>query len=148
MKKWMKVEGMKKYFEEIKEGVMEAFEVAGKARKLGIDPSDDVEIIAAEDMAARVEGLVGPKGVADRIRELKKSMEREKIAFEIVREIVEGKFGKFDMEKAADLALRCSLAILTEGITAAPLEGIAEVKIKKNMDGSSYLAVYLSLIHI
>ncbi|MHA1627310.1 MAG: DNA polymerase II large subunit, partial [Candidatus Asgardarchaeia archaeon] len=138
----MKVEGMKKYFEEIKEGVMEAFEVAGKARKLGIDPSDDVEIIAAEDMAARVEGLVGPKGVADRIRELKKSMEREKIAFEIVREIVEGKFGKFDMEKAADLALRCSLAILTEGITAAPLEGIAEVKIKKNMDGSSYLAVY------
>jgi len=133
---------MREYFEEIREGVLKAFEVAKKARKLGIDPSDDVEIIAAEDMAARVEGLVGPKGVADRIRELKKSMERERIAFEIVREIVEGRFGKFDMEKAADLALRCSLAILTEGITAAPLEGIAEVKIKKNMDGSSYLAIY------
>ena len=33
------------------------------------------------------------------------------------------------------------LAIVTEGVTIAPLQGISEVKIKKNADGSDYLSV-------
>ncbi|MDE2588489.1 MAG: DNA polymerase II large subunit, partial [Patescibacteria group bacterium] len=40
-----------------------------------------------------------------------------------------------------DLAVRVGLAIVTEGVTIAPLQGISEVKIKKNADGTEYLSV-------
>src|SRR5256886_9042053 len=42
-------------------------------------------------------------------------------------------------EKAGERAVRVGLAILTEGILVAPLEGLAGVKIKRNRDGSSYV---------
>src|SRR2546428_2103587 len=42
-------------------------------------------------------------------------------------------------EKAVDRAVRVGLAILTEGILVAPLEGLAGVKIKRNRDGTSYV---------
>jgi len=38
--------------------------------------------------------------------------------------------------------MRIALAIVTEGITAAPLQGIDKVEIKGNTDGTKYLAVY------
>ena len=37
-----------------------------------------------------------------------------------------------------------SLAILTEGVVAAPLEGISDVKIKDNFDGTKYIGVYFA----
>ncbi|MFB5606391.1 MAG: DNA polymerase II large subunit, partial [Nitrosarchaeum sp.] len=43
-----------------------------------------------------------------------------------------------------DLAVRVGLAIVTEGVTIAPLQGISEVKIKKNKDGSEYLSVSIA----
>src|SRR2546425_9170923 len=42
-------------------------------------------------------------------------------------------------EKAVERAVRVGLAILTEGILVAPLEGLAGVKIKRNRDGTSYV---------
>ncbi|HDI12717.1 MAG TPA: DNA polymerase II large subunit, partial [Hadesarchaea archaeon] len=71
-------------------------------------------------------------------------MPREELALKLVEMIVDGKFGKFTEEKAAEQAIRTALAVLTEGIVIAPLEGITEVKIKKNMDGSPYLALYFA----
>ncbi|AEF96874.1 DNA-directed DNA polymerase II large subunit [Methanotorris igneus] len=137
-------EKMKKYFDDIVNEVKRIYKIAEECRKMGLDPVDEVEIPLANDMADRVEGLVGPKGVAERIRELVKEMGKEPAALEIAKEIVEGKFGKFDREKAAEQAVRTALAVLTEGIVAAPLEGIAQVKIKKNSDGSEYLALYFA----
>ncbi|ACV25128.1 DNA-directed DNA polymerase II large subunit [Methanocaldococcus fervens] len=135
-------ENMKKYFESIVDEVKKIYKIAEECRKKGFDPVDEVEIPLAADMADRVEGLVGPKGVAGRIRELVKELGKEPAALEIAKEIVEGKFGDFDKEKKAEQAVRTALAVLTEGIVAAPLEGIADVKIKKNPDGSEYLAIY------
>ncbi|ENN95649.1 DNA polymerase II large subunit [Methanocaldococcus villosus KIN24-T80] len=135
-------ERMKKYFDNIVKEVEKIYRIAEECRKLGLDPCDYVEIPLATDMAGRVEGLVGPKGVAERIRELVKEFGKEEAALKIAEEIIEGKFGKFDREKAAEQAVRTALAVLTEGIVAAPLEGIADVKIKKNHDGSEYLAIY------
>jgi DNA polymerase II large subunit len=133
------------YFSLLEEKVKEGLKIAREARKLGYDPSLEVEIPLAKDMAERVEGLVGPRGVAPRIRELCSKMSAEEAAITIAREIVEGKFGRFDSrEAAAEQALRTALAILTEGIVAAPLEGIVKVKIKKNADGSEYLAIYFA----
>ncbi|XRO77148.1 DNA-directed DNA polymerase II large subunit [Methanocaldococcus sp. 10A] len=135
-------ENMKKYFENIVSEVKKLYKIAEECRKKGFDPVDEVEIPLAADMADRVEGLVGPEGVAERIRELVKELGKEPAALEIAKEIVEGKFGNFDKEKKAEQAVRTALAVLTEGIVAAPLEGIADVKIKKNPDGSEYLAIY------
>src|SRR3972149_1090323 len=42
-------------------------------------------------------------------------------------------------EEAIDRAVRVGLAILTEGILVAPLEGLAEVRVKRNADGTNYV---------
>ncbi|MGQ4833227.1 MAG: DNA polymerase II large subunit [Candidatus Asgardarchaeia archaeon] len=135
-------QNIKQYFDRLKELVLDAYEIAKKARSKGLDPSYDVEIIPAADVAARVEGLLGPPGVSKRINELLAKKSREETAYQIAVEIATGKLGSLPMEDALDKALRVALAILTEGITAGPLEGIAQVKVKENNDGSKYLAVY------
>lgn len=133
------------YFYNLQKDVEKAYRISKKARKKGLDPVLEPEIPLAEDMAARVEGLVGPKGVASKIRELLKDHDKEEVAIILAREIVKGKFGEVNkVEKACEQALRTSLAVLTEGIVAAPIEGIVKVKIKKNFDGSKYLAVYFA----
>ncbi|MEM1660607.1 MAG: DNA polymerase II large subunit [Candidatus Bathyarchaeia archaeon] len=134
----------RKYVQTLEQELMRVYEVAKEARSKGFDPSLKPETEIAEDMAALVEGLVGPKGVAERIRELISELPREGVAFKIAEEIIYGKFGHFEAELAAEQALRTALAILTEGLTAAPVQGIAKVKIKSNMDGSKYLAIYFA----
>jgi len=75
-------------------------------------------------------------------------MPREEIAFYAAKEIAEGKFAQTDEEKEperlAEQAIRTALAIFTEGLTAAPIQGIAHVKIKKNADQTRYLGVYFA----
>ncbi len=136
---------MKAYFESLQREIDRAYEVARKARSEGKDPSLEVEVPQATDMAGRVESLVGPKGVAPRIRVLVKEYGKELAALKIVDEIIGGKFGDLgSKEHYAEQAVRTALAILTEGIVSAPLEGIADVKIKRNTwaDNSEYLALY------
>lgn len=136
---------MKAYFESLQREIDRTYEIARKARAQGKDPSLDVEVPQATDMAGRVESLVGPPGVAERIRELVKEYGKELAALKVVDEIIEGKFGDLgSKEKYAEQAVRTALAILTEGIVSAPLEGIADVKIKRNTwaDNSEYLALY------
>jgi len=136
---------MEEYFSHLEDKLRHALEIARRARAKGYDPVAEVEIPVAKDMAERVEGLVGPAGVAGRIRELCREKSAEEAAIVIAREIVEGRFGSFESkEKAAEQALRTALAVLTEGIVAAPLEGIVKVAIKKNADGSEYLAIYFA----
>ncbi len=136
---------MRAYFESLQREIDRAYEIARRARAQGKDPSLEVEVPQATDMAGRVESLVGPKGVAERIRALVKEYGKELAALKVVDEIIEGKFGDLgSKEKYAEQAVRTALAILTEGIVSAPLEGIADVKIKRNewADGSEYLALY------
>jgi len=118
------------------------YEIAGKAREKGLDPRLKPESEIAKDLAELVEGLVGPAGVAETIRELSEKLPREELAFKIAEEIVYGKFGHMETHAAAEQAIRTSLAILTEGITAAPLQGVARVSVKENFDKTKYLAIY------
>ncbi len=133
------------YFDSLNKEVERVYEVAGLAREQGFDPSTKVEIPPAHDVAARVEAtLEGPKGVAKRIRELQENHTREEVAFAVAREIALGKLGGIsEPEKAADKAVRVALAILTESITAAPLEGISKVRIRGS-GSEKYLALYLA----
>ncbi len=138
------------YFEGLEEETLKLYEIAKNARLKGHDIELEPEIPLAKDLAERVEGLVGPEGVAARIKDLEDDISREEVAFQIAREIVttkdvEGKEDGLEVkEKKSDQAIRTALAILTEGVVAAPLEGIAKLKIKRNFDGGWYLAVYFA----
>ena len=128
---------MHEYFNNLQKEIKKCYKIANEARKKGYDPEYQVEIPQALDLAARVEQLVGPEGIAPKIRETTKKLgDREIISIEIAKNIV--KNGKFKrIEDALDQAIRTGLAILTEGVLVAPLEGIAEVKIGKNKDGTN-----------
>lgn len=134
--------GYRRYAESL-EGELEGlYEVARKARVKGLDPSLKPESEVGKDLAELVEGLVGPSGVAMSIRSLGEKLPREELAFKIAEEIVYGKFGHLETQNAAEQAVRTALAILTEGITAAPLQGVAKVSVKENLDRTKYLAIY------
>lgn len=130
------LEGYRKY---ITEKVREAFNVAQEARAKGLDVSDHVEIPLASDMAERIEALIGIKGIAQEIRDLSSRMSREEVSLEMSRRIAA--MFKDNRKEALDKAIRVGLAILTEGILVAPLEGIADVYIGKNQDGSEYVGI-------
>lgn len=134
----------RRYFDELQKRLSGVYDVARTARKCGLDPKPDPEPEITLDIAERVEKLVGPKGVGIRIRELGDTMDRQEVAFKIAEEIVYGRFGHMEAEKAADQAVRTGLAILTEGITVAPTQGVTDVKFKQNPDSSRYLAIYFA----
>ena len=137
-------EGYQKYVETMENQLKQLYDISKRARSIGLDPSLETECVIAKDIADLVEGLVGPKNVGVCIRELGTKMQREEIAFKIAEEIVNGKFGYMEPETAAEQAIRTALAIFTEGLTAAPIQGVAQVKIKTNVDRTSYLAIYFA----
>ncbi|MEM3363992.1 MAG: DNA polymerase II large subunit [Candidatus Micrarchaeia archaeon] len=137
---------IKAYFKRIEEGAQEALRIANEARRKGYDFVDHVEITLAPDVAGRVEGIVGPKGISEVIRELvAQKKTRDEVAFEIARRITTNEFATgLNTEQRLGQAVRTGLAVLTEGVLVAPTEGISAVKIEKNPDGSNYLAIYFS----
>jgi len=134
----------RQYVKDLESNLEKLLAISEDIRKKGLDPSLTVECKIAKDLADLVEGLVGPRGVAESIRELSTKLPREELAFKIAEEIVHGKFGHMETEASAEQAIRTALAILTEGLTAAPLQGVAYVKIKTNRDRSRYLAIYFA----
>jgi DNA polymerase II large subunit len=137
-------EGYSAYIEHMERQLKQLYAISDSARAKGLDPTLKTECVIANDIADLVEGLVGPKGVAASIRELGAKLQREEIAFKIAEEIIYGKFGRMEPEAAAEQAIRTALAIFTEGLTAAPIQGVAQVKIKENLDRTRYLAIYFA----
>lgn len=133
---------MAEYFKRLEANLNAALKVAEAARAEGYDPTTDVEIPRANDIGDRVEALIGIKGVAQRIRDLEAGMSREEVALKIGDAFVAKTFGETTREEIADHAIRTSMGLLTEGVVAAPTEGIAKVTIGKNDDGTEYLKIY------
>ncbi len=135
-----------RYFEKIEKDVMKIYAFAEEARKIGVDPECKVECPPAKDMAARVEQLVGPTGIAEKITQWKEEgADQDEICFRAMDLIIEGKFGKASNNELADLAIRVALAIKTEGVVSAPLEGISKVIIRDNkIGGKPYLSLYFA----
>lgn len=132
------------YFQGLKNELDRIYELARQARSKGFDPSPEPEPLVTSDVAERVEKAVGPVGVATRIRELASLLpSRELVALKIGEEIALGKY-ELREEKAAEQAVRTASAILDEGVTAAPIEGISSVRIRSNHDGTKHLAVYFA----
>ena len=128
------------YQKNIKAKVEECYRIGIEARSRGKDVTERVEIPLANDMADRVEELLGIKGISREIRELSQTMSREEVSLEMAKKIA-AKFADQGKEVALDRAIRAGLAILTEGILVAPLEGISQVNIGRNEDGSDYVSI-------
>ena len=143
---------MQKYFAELEGKFNEQWNLATQARGRHLDPQDFVETRPAKDIYSRVEGLVGPKGVAEIMEKLSENRSREELVFEIARQIcLEGAYKPsfYDTqterkEKLIDQAVRTGLAVFTEGVVSAPIEGISQVRIKQNADGTDFLAIYFA----
>jgi DNA polymerase II large subunit len=133
---------MEAYEKSLLDDLHHAIAIAKEARSRGLDPTTDVEIPIASDLADRVEALLGIKGVAVRIRELEAQMSREEIALRIGDDFVARKFGETSVDEILDHSIRVAMALLTEGVVAAPTEGIAKIELGKNDDGSQYLMIF------
>jgi len=136
-------EADERYFERLESGLEEAMDVANRAREHGGDPEPEVEIPTARDMADRVENILGIDGVAERVRELEGQMSREEAALELVEDFVDGSVGDYDSKAGkVEGAVRTAVALLTEGVVAAPIEGIDRVEVLTNDDGTEFVNVY------
>ncbi|MEF8880887.1 MAG: DNA polymerase II large subunit, partial [Candidatus Nanohaloarchaea archaeon] len=148
----MKVE---EYFDVLREKTEKAYDLGEKAREQSKDPEQRIDIPVAEDLPEKASSLViaakfpelEDSGVAERIRTLedKYGKNDERVSFQIAREIAQGDFHEFDeIERACDAGVRVGASYMTGGITTAPLEGIGNVKVRENDDGTQYLAMYYS----
>ncbi len=136
---------MESYFHAVEESVDRAYAVAEAARREGLDPELSPEIPRAHDMATRVEKLLahlGIEGISEEIRALAREMPREEVAVQIARKLAADSSRGASLAARVDAALRVGLAILTEGILVAPLEGLAEVHIREGPDRAPYVELY------
>jgi len=130
------------YFNSLESELERAMVTANAARSNGHDPTLKPEILIAKDLAGRVESLIGIK-VADRIRELEREMSREEAALRIGLDFAEGKIGNCKSNiDAIEKAVRTAVALLTEGVVAAPTEGIAKIEEGRNDDGGTYVKIF------
>lgn len=129
-----------RYQQSILKNVNKGYQHALKARRRGIDAADIIEPKIAYDLADRVAKMHNID-IADRLRILLSQTTKEKAALKIAEEIAAGEYGSGDLKTRLDSAVRVSLAVVTEGVTVAPLQGISDVTIKSNVDASQYLSV-------
>ena len=140
---------MKTYHQWLDEHADEAYIIAEKARKLGYDLKEHVEIPRAADLAGRTEKLLveylDGYEVAEDIRKLLSEHDRETTSIMMAQSVARGfREQGHDLITAIDVGLRVGLAVLTEAVLVAPLEGISEVRLLNNIDGSQFVSVHFA----
>ena len=133
------------YYSGLSKETYSIFEHAAEAKSSLVDSSGIIEPKIAFDLADRV-AKMHEIDISEPLRELLKTNGKELSALILSKDIAEGKYSTSDstLEERLDLAVRVGLAIVTEGVTIAPLQGISAVKIKKNKDGSEFLSISIA----
>ena len=144
------------YYESLDEGIEQAYAIASVAKKKGLDFSESVEIPRASDLASRTEKLLedpylfidptkrsqAPLKIESKLRGLLHKHDRETAAIMIAISVTkEMHAATGDRRRAIDSGLRVGLAVLTEAVLVAPLDGIGDVRIMSNADGSEFLSI-------
>ena len=136
-------ENYESWLEERTESV---YQIAKMAKSKNLDFENTIEIPRASDLASRTEKLLedyldGMK-IEEELRHLLNTTDREsasiQIAVDVARRMNEE---TLDMQKSIDCGLRVGLAVLTEAVLVAPLDGIGDVRILNNADGSEFLSI-------
>lgn len=133
------------YYSGLAKETYNIFEKAAEAKSSLVDSSGIIEPKIAFDLADRV-AKMHDIDIAEPLRKLLKIHGKEISALILSKHIALGEYSQPNstLEERLDLAVRVGLAIVTEGVTIAPLQGISAVKIKKNKDGSEYLSVSIA----
>ncbi len=121
-----------------------AYNTAEEAKSRGLDPNEIVESKTVFDLADRVNEMLGLsqfEGLAERLRHLLHTTTKERATLTIAEEIALGKFGTMSTDQALQYAVRAGLAVITDGVTVAPIQGVSTVVIKKNDDNSEYASI-------
>ncbi len=137
---------MRRYHEMLDESCEREYQLAETARNLGKDIIDTVEIPRASDLADRTEKLLAEylDGLtfADDLRKMLKKEDRETTSIQMSKQVAKRMYARTgDLVKAIDTGLRVGLAIITEAVLVAPLEGISNVRLLNNADGSQFVSV-------
>ena len=143
------------YQHRLDEEIDSVYRIASEAKKKGLDFSKEIEIPRASDLASRTQKLmerylypdqenldISPLDIEELLRDLLDSQDREAAAIMIARSVTKQMFTKTgDRRKSIDSGLRVGLAVLTEAVLVAPLDGIGDVRIMNNADGSEFLSI-------
>ncbi len=140
---------MENYQQWMDERTEDAYRIAEKARAQNLDHKPFVEIPRAADLAGRTEKLLveylGEYEVAQDIRNMLDKNDRETTSMLMAQSVARGfRDEGHDLVTAIDVGLRVGLAILTEAVLVAPLEGISEVRLLNNLDGSQFVSVHFA----
>ena len=124
----------------------EAYDIAQIAKGKGLDFSTEIEIPRASDLASRTEKLLEEylRGleIEDGLREILLNTDRESASIQIAVDVAKRMHARDgDLREAIDCGLRVGLAVLTEAVLVAPLDGIGAVRILNNSDGSEFLSI-------
>jgi len=143
-----------KHFSGIEKQVGECYDIANKARAVGVDPVSEVETPIARSLAEKTVGVISvlypqvqDKRIISRILELEKDYGQldPGVAFQIAEEVAREKFCKFkDLLEAMDAGIRVGFAYVTLGVVSSPIEGFTGIKVGKTRDGKEYLKAYFS----
>ncbi len=128
------------YQKRLESEIAKQYSVGLVAKSTGLDPSGDIESPLALDLSDRVAKLLEIQ-VADRLRQLLQINRTEIAALMLAKEIASGKYPIPEGQSAAEVAVRIGLAIVTDGVTVAPIQGVSAVRIKQNPNGSEYLSI-------
>ena len=125
------------------------YKLGEQARKQGLDHQNFVEIPRAADLASRTEKLLVDHleglPIADEIRKMLSEFDREVTSIQMAQHVaIQCRENGHHLQKCIDVGLRVGLAILTEAVLVAPLEGISEVKLLSNIDGSPFVSVHFA----
>jgi DNA polymerase II large subunit len=132
------------YYGDILAQYESAYNTAEEAKSRGLDPNEIVESKTVFDLADRVNEMLGLsqfEGLAERLRHLLHTTTKERATLAIAEEIALGKFGAMGTDQALQYAVRAGLAVITDGVTVAPIQGISTVVIRKNDDNSEYASI-------
>jgi DNA polymerase II large subunit len=132
------------YYGDILSQYESAYNTAEEAKSRGLDPNEIVESKTVFDLADRVNEMLGLsqfEGLAERLRHLLHTTTKERATLAIAEEIALGKFGAMSTDQALQYAVRAGLAVITDGVTVAPIQGISTVVIRKNDDNSEYASI-------
>ena len=141
-------------FIELKKYIDEEYEIASRARGLGLDPVNKVESPLAMSLAEKSVDLIStiyPKlpiaKITEKILELENKYGQldSMVSFVVAREIAEEKFCKFeDKLEGIDAGIRVGFAYMTLGVVASPIEGYTGLKLGKTELGKDYFIANFS----
>src|SRR3989344_4112862 len=119
------MQNIKEYYDNLEKSIKKIYNLSEKARSLGYDPIDKVEIPLARNMAERVEGLISvvapqikSSGMVQRLEQLEEKYGKLdwRVAMIVALEVAQEKFCKFkDKREAMEVGIRVGLAYLSNG---------------------------------